>query len=186
MRYGLYIHKNSRSEIQPLQVVFVKIVEEPKVKMIEERTVAYVSFVGNYLGNAKVFEGLFQTLCDFAAPLQLNGSNTLFLSAYYNDPDTTPPEELRVDVCMTITDDADLTTEGEVHKKQLPGGKYVVMYAELSGAEEYGPAWSMVGEWMMNNNLEMDVSRPGYEIYRKNPEDDPKNHHWVEICMAVK
>ncbi|MCK5509664.1 MAG: GyrI-like domain-containing protein [Desulfobacterales bacterium] len=60
------------------------------------------------------------------------------------------------------------------------------MHTELAGAEEYGPAWNVVVEWMENNNYEVDMSRPSYEIYLNNPEEHPEKHHIINICMSVK
>ncbi|AGB50391.1 DNA gyrase inhibitor [Methanomethylovorans hollandica DSM 15978] len=145
----------------------MEILNEPEIKEIEERNVAYVSFVGNYLGNTNVFNDLFTKLLGWAGPKQLMGPDTILMSAYHDDPSVTPPEELKLDVCMTIEDD--IKVEGEIKKKKLPGGKYVVMRAELTGAEEYGPAWEKVVEWMIQNNLEIDMSRASYEIYLNSP-----------------
>ncbi|WP_135606187.1 GyrI-like domain-containing protein [Methanococcoides sp. NM1] len=162
----------------------MEIINEPEITEIEERNVAYVSFVGNYLGNTKVFEDLCGKLLSWAGPKQLMGPDTLLVSAYYDDPGVTPPEELKLDMCMTIEDDIEV--EGEIKKKKLPGGKYVVMRAELTGAEEYGPAWEKVVEWLIQNNLEIDMSRASYEIYLNSPEEHPEKHHIVDICMPVK
>ncbi|MBN1134869.1 MAG: GyrI-like domain-containing protein [Methanosarcinaceae archaeon] len=162
----------------------MEIIKEPEITEIEERNVAYVSFVGNYMGNAKVFEELCGKLISWAGTKQLMGPDTLLMSAYYDNPDVTPPEELNLDMCMTIEDDIEV--EGEVKKKNLPGGKYVVMRAELTGAEEYGPAWERVVEWLIQNNLEIDMSRASYEIYLNSPEEHPEKHHILDICMPVK
>lgn len=162
----------------------MEIINEPEITEIEERNVAYVSFVGNYLGNTKVFEDLCGKLLSWAGPKQLMGPDTLLVSAYYDDPGVTPPEELKLDMCMTIEDDIEV--EGEIKKKKLPGGKYVVMRAELTGAEEYGPAWEKVVEWLIQNNLEIDMSRASYEIYLNSPEEHPEKHHILDICMPVK
>ena len=162
----------------------MEIVNGPEIKEIEEKNVAYVSFVGNYLGNAKVFEDLFYKLCSWAGQKQLMGPDTVLISAYYDDPSVTPPEELKLDVCMTIEDDFEV--EGEIKKKWLPGGKYVVMRAELTGAEEYDPAWEKIFEWIVRNNLETDMSRAGYEIYLNSPGENPEKHHILDICMPIK
>ncbi|MDW7731448.1 MAG: GyrI-like domain-containing protein [Methanolobus sp.] len=162
----------------------MEIINKPEITEIEERNVAYVSFVGNYLGNAKVFEDLFGKLFNWAGPKHLMGPDTLLMSAYYDDPGVTPPEELKLDVCMTIEDDIEV--EGEIQKKKLPGGKYVVMRAELTGPEEYGPAWEKVVEWLIQNNLEIDMSRASYEIYLNSPEEHPEKHHILDICMPVR
>jgi AraC family transcriptional regulator len=39
---------------------------------------------------------------------------------------------------------------------------------------------------MENNNYEVDMSRPSYEIYLNNPEEHPEKHHIINICMSVK
>jgi len=96
----------------------VEIINEPVVTEIEERNVAYVSFVGNYLGNAKVFAELFGKLFNWAGPKQIMGQDTLLLSAYYDDPAVTLPDELKLEVCMTIDDNT--AVEGEIKKKNFP------------------------------------------------------------------
>lgn len=165
-------------------MIRLEIVSEPEIKELEEINVAYVSFIGNYLGNVKVFEELFNKLCSWAGQKQLMGKDTVLMSAYYDDPCVTPAEELKLDVCMTIADDTKV--EGEIQKKKLPGGKYAVMRTELTGPEEYGPAWEKVVDWVIQNNLEMDMSRASYEIYLNSPEEHPDKHHILDICMPVK
>ncbi|MCD4705115.1 GyrI-like domain-containing protein [bacterium] len=155
-----------------------------QIKKLEEKQVAFVSFIGNYIGNSEVFKNLFNKLFKWAGPKGLISSNTTFLASYQDDPKTTPPEELKLDLCMTIP--SDIEVEGEIEKKILPGGKYVTMHAELTGPEEYGPAWEKVVKWMIENNEEIDMSRPSYEIYLNNPEEHPQKHHIVEICMSAK
>ncbi len=155
-----------------------------KVKELKARPVAYISFIGNYMGNVQVFSDLFNKLCEWAGPKKLIGPDTVFSSAYYDDPNITPPDELRLDVCINIPEDA--SVDGEIQKQVLSGGKYVVMNSELSGPEEYGPAWNAVVEWMQQNSYEIDMTRPSYEIYLNNPEEHPEKHHIIDICMSAK
>jgi len=54
-------------------VISLEIINEPEITEIEERNVAHVSFVGNYIGNAKVFEELCGKLFSWAGPKQLMG-----------------------------------------------------------------------------------------------------------------
>lgn len=157
---------------------------EPKISELEARQVAFVSFVGNYMGNAQVFKDLFDKLVGWAGPKGLIGPKTMFLSSYQDDPNTTPPEELRLELCMTIP--SALEVSGEIQKKILPGGSYVVMHAELEKPEEYGPAWTEVVRWIEKNGYQIDMSRPSYEIYLNNPQEHPEHHHIIDICMSVK
>ena len=157
--------------------------KEVNIKNLDDKQVAYVSFKGNYMGNAEVFKNLFNKLFKWAAPKGLL-NDTSFIACYHDDPQITPPDELVLDICMTINDNVEVS--GEVKKKVLPGGKYAVMHAELMGPEEYGPAWMKVVEWMKENNYVVDSSRPSYELYLNNPEEHPEKHHILEVCMSVK
>jgi AraC family transcriptional regulator len=162
----------------------VKVINSSEIKNLDERTVAYVRFVGNYIGNSEVFKGLFEKLCGWAGPKGLIRKEIVFLSCYHDDPKITPPEKLTVDVCMNVDDNVEV--EGEVKKKILPGGKYAVIRVELDGPQEYGAAWGKIVEWMKENNVEIDMSRPSYEIYLNDPKAHPENHHILDVCMSAK
>jgi len=157
---------------------------KPEIQDLPERLVASVSYKGNYVANPKVFEELFGKLCGWAGPKGLLTPDALMLSSYQDDPKTTPPEELRVDVCMTISEDTQV--DGEITKQTLPGGKYVVASVELEGPQEYGPAWEEIVKWAEENGHEIDMSRPSYEIYKNDPNKHPQGHHILDICLGVK
>ncbi|MCK4250974.1 GyrI-like domain-containing protein [candidate division WOR-3 bacterium] len=158
--------------------------EQPNIKELAERQVAFVSFTGNYMGNPQIFANLFNKLCGWAGPKGLISPKLVFLSSYQDDCKITPPDELKLDLCMSIPED--IKVDGDIQKKVLPGGKYAVMHTELIGPEEYGPAWDTVAEWIERNNYEVDMSRPSYEIYLNNPEEHPEKHHIIDICRSVK
>ena len=162
----------------------MEIKNNPEIKELQEKTVAFVSFVGNYMGNSEVFANLFGKLCGWAGPKGLIKEDTGFLSAYQDDPKTTPPEEMKLEVCMTVPEETEV--EGEIKKQVLPGGKYVVMRVELAGPQEYGPAWGKVVAWMKENNLEIHMSRPSYELYLNDPKQHPEGHHILDVCMSTK
>ena len=162
----------------------MEIKNNPEIKELGGKTVAYVPFKGNYLNNSKVFKDLIEKLYEWAGPKGLITPDSILLSSYQDDCKITPLDELKLEVCMTIKEDVEV--EGDVKKKVLPGGKYVVMHAELKGAEEYGPAWDKLVEWIKENNLKIDLSRPSYEIYLNNPEEHPEKHHIVDVCRSVK
>lgn len=158
--------------------------EPPCIKELAERPVAFVSFTGNYMANPQIFADLFNKLLGWAGPRGLITSESVLLSAYQDDPNVTPPDELTLEVCISIPEDT--PGEGEIQKKVLPGGKYAVMHSELSGPEEYVQAWMAVVEWIGKNRFEIDMSRPSYEIYLNNPEEHPQKHHILDICMSVR
>jgi AraC family transcriptional regulator len=162
----------------------MEIKKDGEVKELDSKNVAYVSFTGNYIGNSEVFAELFGKLCGWAGPKGLLNEKPEFISSYQDDPKITPPEELKLEVCMVVPEETEV--EGDIKKQTLPGGRYAVMELELTGPEEYGPAWMKVFEWMKENNVELDMSRPSYEIYLNEPNTHPKKHHLLKVCVSVK
>ena len=158
--------------------------KEPEILELPERLVACVSYTGNYVGNAALFERLFTRLGNWANENGLITAENVFLSSYDNDPRTAPPDELRVDVCMSITAGAEV--DHDIQRKILPGGAYAVMHAELTGAEEYTAAWNDLVSWAEQQGHPTDLSRPCYEIYLNNPEEHPQKHQILDICLSVK
>lgn len=158
----------------------------PKVEQLEDKHVAYVSFKGDYRGKSEVFANLFKTLGDWAGPKGLFNTETVMISAYNNDPQVTPPDELLLDVCMTVPEDVEV--EGDIKKRTLPGGKYVVADVELAGPHEYEEAWGALVKWIADNNLEeMDTEgRPWYEIYKNDPKTHPEGHYILDMCASIK
>lgn len=158
--------------------------EEPEIQELSERLVACVSFKGNFAGDTELFARLFGKLCAWAGPKGLISPESVFLSSYADDSRTTPPEELRLDVCMSIPEGTDVGDE--VQEKRLPGGAYAVMHAELVDPKEYETAWIALVDWAEKGNYEVDPSRPSYEIYRNDPEEHPQKHHILDLCLSVK
>jgi AraC family transcriptional regulator len=157
--------------------------DEPEVEELAERLVACVSYVGNYVGQPEVFARLLDRLGDWADPRGLINADSVFLSSYPDDPKTTPPDELRLDVCMSIPESIEV--DEDIQKKVLPGGQYAVMRAELSGAEEFGPVWDPLVEWAQQSDYDIDASRPSYEVYLNNPDEHPDKHHTINFCLCL-
>ena len=158
--------------------------EKPNIKELSEREVACVSFTGNFIGKPEIFAGLFNKLCGWAGPKGLMTQATVFLASYENCPETTPLEELRLDICMSIPQDTE--TDGGIQKKLLPGGTYAAMHCELAGPEEYETVWKDLVEWADSNHYQMDMSRPSYEVYLNNPDEHPEKLHILDLCLSVK
>jgi AraC family transcriptional regulator len=158
--------------------------ETPEIRELSERLVAAVSYKGNFVGNPQIFARLFGKLCGWAGPKGLITPETVFLSSYSDDPETTPLDELRVDVCLTVPEGTEI--EGEVQSKVLPGGRYAVMHAEVSSPEGFGAVWNEIVDCAKKNGYEIDMSRPCYEVYLNNPEEHPERLHIIDVCLSVK
>lgn len=155
-----------------------------EVKEMPELHVAYVRHIGPYQGDSELFGRLFEKLMTWAGPRGLlRVPETQVLSVYYDDPDITDEEKLRVDACITVPDDT--AVEGEVGKMTIPGGRFAVARFEL-GPDDYGEAWNMVmGSWLPQSGYQPD-DRLCYELYHNNPEEHPERKSVVDICVPVR
>ena len=154
------------------------------VQDIPATHVAYVRHIGPYQGDSTLFGRLFGTLTRWAGPrglLQL--PDTQSLSIYYDNPDVTAPEKLRLDVGITVPEDTEVS--GEIGKHAMPAHKAAMARFELS-ADEYEAAWDLVfGVWLPESGYQPD-DLPCYELYYNNPDEHPENKHIVDICVPVK
>lgn len=155
-----------------------------EVKELPEMPIVYVRHIGAYKGNPALFQRLFGKLCGWAGPRGLiRPPQTKFLCVYYDDPDVTEDERLRVDVAMTAPKDTPV--DGEVGKNILPAGKYAVGRFELS-SPEFEEAWSgVMGGWLPQSGYQCD-DRPCFEIYLNDPKQHPEGKCIVDICVPVR
>ena len=71
----------------------------------------------------------------------------------YNDPKTTPKEEFRFDLAITIPKDLKLT--GEVVEKQLPAGRYAVVAHKGSRDNIGDTIYHLYRDWLPKSNEEL-------------------------------
>lgn len=169
-------HKNSK-QIRRINM-------NVEVKNLQDFTVAYVRHIGPYAGNSALFEKLFSTLFKWAGPRGLvKFPETKMLSVYYDDPKITDESKLRMDVCISISENTEVG--GEIGKTTIAEGKYAVGRFEIK-ADEYGAAWnSMMGEWLPDSGYVPDDS-PCFEMYQNDPKQHPQGLHIIDICVPVK
>lgn len=155
-----------------------------EVKEMPVWSVAYVRHIGPYQGNSQLFENLFNKLMAWAAPRGLlQFPKTQLFAVYYDNPDITDDDKLRVDICLTVPPDTE--ADGEIGRMDIPGGQFAVGHFEID-AHEYGEAWQLLlGQWMPESGYQPD-DRLCYEQYLNNPKEHPENKHVVDICMPVK
>lgn len=155
-----------------------------QVEEMPTKTVAYVRHIGGYQGNEKLFEQLFGKLFNWAMPRGLfQPPKTELINIYYDDPELTEDDKLRVDVCMTVP--ADTQVEGEIGKTEVPAGKYAVINFQLA-TDEYGDAWKWVfGKWLPESGYQCD-DRPSFELYPSDHEYKQGEKNPVAICIPVK
>lgn len=155
-----------------------------EVKEMPDFHVAYVRHIGPYKGDSDLFADLFGRLMKWAGPRDLlRFPETKCMSVYYDDPNVTDEEKLRVNACITVPEDTEV--EGEVGKMVVPGGKFAVGRFEID-VDEYEAAWStLMAGWLPESGYQCD-DRLCYELYQNDPKEHPENKHILDICIPVK
>lgn len=88
----------------------------------------------------------FAKLGDIAGPAGLFGAESAMLAIYYDDPETTPVEELRSDAALTVGSGRQLPSA--LTEKTLPAGKYA-RSMHVGSYEGIGDAWiRFLGRWL--------------------------------------
>lgn len=101
------------------------------------------------------------------------------LAGYHDDPETTGPEDLRADACVTVPPGTE--AGGEVGTMTVPGGLLAVPHAKIVSTE-FGAAWSkLVGEWLPQSGHRSD-DRMCYEVGPNDHEQHPETKFVVDIC----
>jgi AraC family transcriptional regulator len=104
------------------------------------------------------------------------------IAIYYDDPETTPQDELRSDAALVVPDDVRLP-EGLVEQR-LAAGRYAHT-VHVGPYEQLGDTWArFLGEWLpaSGNRIGDGVS---YEIYVNNPTQVPKNQLRTELYVPL-
>ncbi|MFH1047487.1 MAG: GyrI-like domain-containing protein [Patescibacteria group bacterium] len=142
--------------------------------------VAAIRHVGPYQGDEQLFGRLFGQLCAWAGPKGLLGPNNRFVSVYYDDPQTTPPEQLKIDVCLLVPDGTN--GEADIATQSIPGGLFAVASAEIKSPADYMTAWNDLLSWLMSSEYEMD-ERPSYELYEG---DQSGTNRTVQLHLPIR
>jgi len=160
---------------------------EVDVRQMAEIPIAYIRHRGNYDPQDKeLFQRLFKKLMKWAVPLSLftppkTKAMTIYSSGH---PDTTKPENLCVDVCISLSEN--IAANGDVGVRTIPKGEYAVVSLIDSTLEECNHAWAHLFEvWLPESGY-----LPGDGAYYMNHLNDPEQHpeklHNVEMYLPVK
>lgn len=187
-RYDSVISHESRSndmaelQMDPIPAQQVTVVDKP------EMTVAYVRHTGPYFGDEALFQRLFSTLYEWAAPRDLiQRGRTEEIIIYHDDPGTVDPEKLRVSCCISVPTETEVS--GEIGKMTIPAGRYAEARFVVD-ATQFGGAWNWVyGVWLPESGYQPD-DRLCYEKYIDTDPDAEIDGtlgtvFTVDICVPV-
>lgn len=177
-RSGLHF----RAERLPGETVIFKKGEsimQVELKGLPELRVAAVSHKGPYNRIAEAF----QRLGEIAGPAGIiRPPATEMLALYYDDPETTPSEELRSDAGLTVPNDVVIPngmSEIRIGASRYACGTYFGPYTGL------GDAWAeLMGAWLPGSGHRVGVG-PTFEIYRNTPAQVPPEKLCTELYVPI-
>jgi AraC family transcriptional regulator len=138
-----------------------------------------VRHVGPYNQIPEAFEKL-HTLATQAGLEKLSG--VLLLGLYHDDPEATPPAELRSDAALVVPEGVPVP-DGLVEQR-LPAGRYA-MTTYVGPYERIGDTWArLLGQWLPASG-ERIAEGSSYEVYRNTPADVPKEQLVTELYVPL-
>jgi AraC family transcriptional regulator len=152
---------------------------QAQIKTVDPMEVVFVRHVGPY----QTCQPAWDKLCAWAATHPMFGPGTRALGVSHDDPDVTPPEKLRYDACLTVSQP--VQPEGEVGVMTIGGGRYAttVHRGPFEGlTQTYA---ELCGQWVPQNGHEI-RSAPCFEIYLNDPKTTPPEELLTEIYVPVE
>jgi len=185
LSFKMYIDSSKQTPFWGIEMQNQKSLDV-EVRSMPEIDIAYVRHNGHYNPQDIIlFQSLFAKLMTWAVPRNLfnppiTKAMTIFSSGH---PDTTQPENLSVDVCISIEKNTQIN--GEIGKRVIPEGQYAVL-AVTGTLVECGEAWNL----LFNSWLPVSGYQPSDGAYYINHLNDPGQHpqnlHSVEMYLPVK
>ncbi|OLQ71159.1 AraC family transcriptional regulator [Photobacterium proteolyticum] len=150
--------------------------ENMKTELFEERCLAYVRVTGPYGEN---YEPALGKLYQWAGAKGLQDGQCIFI--YHDNPEATPADKCRTDICLTVPEGTDGSQGIEV--KKLPAGSYASIRETVTEQSQYGTFWESLMEQIVASGLEVE-DRPCFELYHSyNPETRVAD---VSFCEPIK
>ena len=140
--------------------------------------IATVSHVGPYTGISEAF----QRLGSIAASAGLLRGDAMMVAIYYQNPETTQPQELHSDAGLTVPDNAHLPAT--VVEKRLPAGRYARV-THIGPYDTLPDAWSqMMRKSLPHSDLKIGQG-PTFEVYRNDPSNTPPEKLRTDLYVPV-
>lgn len=153
---------------------------EANIRSLPEKTIAYIKHIGSYRQNADIYEKLFNQLYDWAGKNSLLKHHPESISIHYDDPEITPEDKQRMNVCITVPEDTEVN--GSIWKTTIPSGKYYVAKFKLK-PQEIPMAWNWIyGEGIPSIGYHP-IDKIPYQVY---PEPPKEGILTIVFCIPVK
>ena len=147
---------------------------EYTIEQLPPQSIVFMRRIGAY--GAENY-ALMAALKDWAKNKGLFEDSVIYAIAQDN-PETTPPEQCRYDVCLAASNDTPI--DGAVQRGEIPGGKYAIFTIPHT-AEAVQEFWGSVFQVLGDKGLQYDTAKPIMERYKHRLVEDG----FCEFCVPV-
>lgn len=151
----------------------VDIVERPELRL------ATVQHIGPYNQVGAAFDQLGAT--DGVSSL-FGNENSEMIAIYYDDPESTPADELRADAALVVEEDAAIPSG--LTEKRIPGGSYA-RYSHIGSFDQLGDVWArFLGGWLPQSGYSIGEGGT-YEVYVSDMSTTAPEDFRTDLYVAV-
>lgn len=150
-----------------------------RVELLRPLRVAFIRHVGRYEAVTPVFN----YLTEWVQERQHERTDVMWIGVPHDNPTVTPPNKLRFDCCVMVTNE--IAAAGEIGVREIGGGVYATTthYGAFDGlVETYG--W-LGGHFIPSAGL-IPRQAPAIEIYLTNPETTSPEQLLTDILLPVE
>ena len=150
------------------------------IKDLPALRVAAVRHMGPYTRINEAFERLGEVA---GAAGLIKPPSVQMIALYYDDPESTPENELTSDAGIIVSENVALS--GGLEERRVPAGTFAC--AVYVGPYESLPdAWGqLMGEWLPASGRTFREGAPSCELYLNDPSTTPKEELRTEIRIPV-
>jgi AraC family transcriptional regulator len=157
-------------------------IDDFEIRTFVATRVAFMRVVGPY-GSPRICQ-LWQQFGDWCTSRGLMSRERRLLGVAQDNPNITPRDQTRYDVCIEVDDG--FAPDSAVAVKTLPGGVFAC--APFQGtAAQIGPAWvRLLGKTLPHAGYEVELA-PAIELYESGKGIDPETGVFrCLLCMPVR
>lgn len=147
------------------------------IKQQPELRVGTVRHIGPYMRIGQAFQRLSAVIQGTKRPL-----NAQLLALYYDDPQTTAPDQLRSDAAITYPAGSDVPPG--LIERRVPAGKYASVI-HTGSYEHLGKAWATLRQELESRGLKA-TGGVSYEVYLNDPMGVPAGQQQTELFAPIE
>jgi AraC family transcriptional regulator len=126
---------------------------------------------------------LFERLMGWAGPAGVFGPMTRVFGRFWDDPEVTPADKLRSEVCISVTGSPEVP--GGISLATQPAGRFV-KHVHTGSYETLGETYGqLIGQWIPALDVTLAEGAPCVEIYLNSPADTAPEDLRTEIYVPL-